>query len=231
MTRKVGDPGKVFNLSRATRAVNMLPDKKKLKKYDEYIAKYKTMAWVSLLLGAGLVAVAIWLWQSNHGIISVLTGIISLFPFWMAYTTSSAASGAAYESGLLVPAIIVNTQPVEILTLADMRSGSSSPNGPVWGCRRLRLKALPMHNLQPGERVPCAAFFGSSTDGIYAHYEPRPLCWATDDTHQIEAAVQEITREEWEILDILKEKVAAVTPDDVVYFNGNLSPREEGQNG
>ena len=222
---KIGDPGKSFNLSQASRSTNVTPDLERLKKYDIYQEKSKkdklrTLMWC--LVFGGITATLI---SKGYVWWSILPGVIVLYNLFLLVMQLIASPSMAFSSGLLVPGLVVGVNPIKLLVLAEMQSGEDDPT--CWGLKMLSLNDWPEAHPKIGDRVPCASLFGGSFKGVWMNMEPRPLIWGTGDPDVLSEALSSIEDHEWEVLDQLKDKAMAAPKieEDVMYFNEDLSER------
>ena len=218
---EIGEQGESFNFSSASRATNFRPDMDRIKRYDTYPQKYtrlsRTVQAVGLLTAAG----AIRFWTTDHGIWAGLAVLLALLLFLGAYMIRRGASAVIYSGGLLIPAHITALKPLQLVALANMSNDEEADE--LYGLRRCTLKELPLHALRIGERVPCAAAFGGTTQGGWGHFEPRPLVWSTDDQTIIEASTAAIPDEEWARLDELTRQLPALEDDQVAFYRADLT--------
>lgn len=227
MHDRIGQPGDITHSSVATRAVNIRPDMRKVRRLDVYYRRYRTAMQVALGLGVTLAAVAVVLWRANHGIWSAVVALPALVVLFFAFNYRQALSGDAYSSGLLVPGLLTSVEPLELVVAAEVETGGEdNPQGIVWGVRRVTLPQLTVHPEQVGEQVPCVVLFGSSEAGVYTNFEPRPLAWGTDDMAVLQAAHAAIVATEWQVLAQLAA-LYATSPkndNDIAYFDAQLQP-------
>lgn len=196
---------KILNFSVASSTVDIVPDKQRIKKYDLYYKGYIRFSLLHLFISVGTTYGLINLYLTNHYIWASLLVPVALIFLFFSYSMYNGSKPQVYNQGLLVPAVITSTHPLEIVALANLES--SNPDGVTWGCKRIDIKALPDHSIMIGERVPCIALFSSPSDGIYTFFEPRPLTWATSDKANILNALQQIEPEEWELLNSVAKRV------------------------
>ena len=254
---EIGEQGKSFNFSSATRSANFRPDIDRIKQHDPYRQKYVRIT--RIVQGVGLLTAgfAVRLWTTGNGVWAVVVGILALLLLAVGYMIGRGANASIYESGLLIPGRIVALNPLQLVVMADMNNSvddddehnvdhkdadeaenADNPNtadktdnteeaaikngNDLYGVRRVTLKDLPVHTLQIGERVPCAAGFGGSNLGGWGHFEPRPLVWATDDLTIITAAAAAIPDEEWARLDRLASELPQIEEEQVAFYDAEL---------
>jgi hypothetical protein len=231
-TNKIGEAGESLNLSTATRAMNVEPDKDQMEQYDEYKAKGNPVFYVVLILTLAVLGGVIWLFINEHWIIGIIGILVGLFLAFLSYSLSTVQKGMAYESGLLIPAIVIQTNPIELIALADMSSEEGQT--PLYGCRKMKVQQLPHHQVKIDEKVPCATLFGAAIKGYRTHFEPRPICWGYKNSDYIKQVVDIIASDkdslkdtkfesEWQMLLALKDKMKSLNHEDVVIFDANLN--------
>jgi hypothetical protein len=230
-SENIGEAGESLNFSVASRAMNIPADKDQMEQYDEYKAKGSPVFYIVLLLTLAVFAGTVWLFMNGHWIIGIIGILAALFLSFLSYSLATVQKGIAYESGLLIPAIIVNTNPIELIALADMSSEEGQT--PLFGCRKMKVNQLPHHKIQIDEKVPCAALFGAALKGYRTHFDPRPICWGYKNAVYIKQVVDVISEDkdslgdlkfenEWQMLLALKDKMKAITHEDVVIFDADL---------
>ena len=120
----------------------------------------------------------------------------------------------------MVPGMIVKTEPLTIMAIANMtaRDGAATVNG----CYCLEVKELDGAQKILFEKIPCSCFFCYEGGDYHASFQPHPLYWGTADQQSIQEALRQVeednkenTRDEWEVL----KEVARQFPD---LGNGNL---------
>jgi hypothetical protein len=212
---------KSFNFSFATSTIKIKPDAKRIKQYDLYYKKYLL---ISIILGV-LSSLAIYftysLYASSHYIWGSILGLITLILLFFTSATYKSSRPGVYNSGLLTSAVIVNESPLYILALANLES--TNPDKVTLGCQKLDVKDLPGHTIRVGERIPCISMFGGSDGDLHANFEPRPICWATERTSDIEDAISKIEDDEWEILERLIVKAKDLKTDTVFKLDADLN--------
>lgn len=127
----------------------------------------------------------------------------------------------AYESGLIIPAIITEIQPLTLLALADVRGDEEKKL--VWSCRKIIIQQLPHHHLTVSEKVPCVSLFGMSVKGYRRCFEPRPVSWGFSDENHRQQALESIREEEWHVLARLEPQMKKVPEDVMVFFDKDLN--------
>ena len=146
----------------------------------------------------------------------------------------NATKEMAYKNGLIIPAIIINTNPIEILAMADMRSMEEQE--PIYGFLKMLIKDLPNHKIEMYEKIPCVSLFGMAIKGYRRHFEPRPISWGYEDAGLIPKVVDIISEEEvtndafkneWEMLYYVKDKLNKdLEYETAVFYDENLDEVE-----
>ena len=236
---EIGEQGKSFNFSSATRSANFRPDIDRIKQYDPYRQKYVRITRIGQGVGLLTAGFAVRLWTTGNGVWAVVVGVLGLLLLAVGYMIGRGANASIYESGLLIPGRIVALNPLQLVVMADMNNSVDDDDehnadhkddneaviknaNDLYGVRRVTLKGLPVHTLQVGERIPCAAGFGGSNLGGWGHFEPRPLVWATNDLSIITAATAAIPDEEWARLDRLSSELPEIAEDQVAFYDAEL---------
>ena len=152
---------------------------------------------------------------------AVICFLLALFFLWRAVGKfSDEYLREMYEEGLLVPGMIVKTEPLTIMAIANMtaRDGAATVNG----CYCLEVKELDGAQKILFEKIPCSCFFCYEGGDYHSSFQPHPLYWGTADQQSIQEALRQVeednkenTRNEWEVL----KEVARQFPD---LGNGNL---------
>jgi len=210
------ETGSSFNFSRASRTSDVEVNKELMKKYDEQRAKLIRLSWRPLGFFLIMLSLSLKLYVDAHWVWGTLPMLVALFALFRFYAYRNAGGASAYTSGLLVPAIVVRTNPIELIALADVCCDDAGDE--QFAYKRFAVKNLPLHKVVEGERIPCMALFGGSTNGQWANFEPRPLCWVTDDANAIKHNIDRIEEREWDILRKITDDTTAAT-DDIVLLD------------
>ena len=152
---------------------------------------------------------------------TVICLLLALFFLWRAVGKfSDEYLREMYEEGLLVPGMIVKTEPLTIMAIANMtvQDGAATVNG----CYCLEVKELDGAQKILFEKIPCSCFFCYEGGDYHSSFQPHPLYWGTADQQSIQEALRQVeednkenARNEWEVL----QEVARQFPD---LGNGNL---------
>lgn len=212
---------KSINFSVATRKAQFKADSELVKQFDMSVVAAGKRFKISLVIFILLLALTIYNFVTGHFWIGVISSIITIISVLITLVIRGLALGAVYESGLLVPAVITNTNPVEVTVLSDV---SATDDKSQLACKKIKLRTLPLHTISIGEKIPCVALFGGMSDGCYTNFDPRPLAWATANIEDITRNIGLIDNSEWDFLEIVKDKVPQMNSDQIAYFdeNGNF---------
>jgi len=231
--KKIGEKGKNLNFSVASRAMNMEPDKEQVEKYDEYPNGGNTIQYVFIFLTVALLGLSVKLFISGHWIWGIICALVTVFLAFLSLALGGAKKSVAYENGLLIPAIVTNTNPIEIMAIADMSADENVE--PVYGVKKMTVNNLPNHVVEKGEKVPCVALFGMAIKGYRRMFEPRPVSWGFENKELITETIQAISQDpvegnfenEWEMLYEIEAKYAdKISDDDLTFFDKDLNPVE-----
>lgn len=134
-----------------------------------------------------------------------------------------------FEEGLLVPGIIINTNPLTLLVIAPLNAEEEVPMR--YGCYRMQVEHLPFIEGELYEKVPCAAMFFYEEGAYYHSFLPYPLCWATSRSEEIEAAVCSLDGEMkqegqnyWKLLQSLAQNPYLSEQDCMLLLDEDYTP-------
>lgn len=233
---RIGEEGVSTMLSVASRAMNIEADIELIKQYDEYSEKRNPLFYAILVVLIGVLVGCVLLYKNGNWIWGSLLTIVSLFLMLFARSFGNPlhTKRIAYESGLLVPATVTSTTPLELVAMADMRSDDDIE--PVWGLIKLQVKHIPHHTMSVGEKIPCVALFGMSVKGYRRHFEPRPVAWGYADKTLIAEAHNQINDtirladnrfvQEWEMLSLLADKMKDQPCNEVLFVDNSLAVKD-----
>lgn len=156
--------------------------------------------------------------------------LLALFFLWRSWGRfSDEYLAEIYEEGLLVPGMIVKTQPLTILAIANIvaQEGADTVNG----CYCLVVDELNGAKKELYEKVPCSCFFRYEGGPYHSAFQPHPLYWGTADRQGIEAALRQVeednkenSRDEWEVLREMAERFPALEDEDIILLDENYIP-------
>ncbi len=160
-------------------------------------------------------------------VIFILLALFFLWRSWGRFSDEYLAE--IYEEGLLVPGMIVKTQPLTILAIANMiaQDGADTVNG----CYCLVVDELDGARKELYEKVPCSCFFRYEGGPYHSAFQPHPLYWGTADRQGIEAALRQVeednkenSRDEWEVLREIAERFPEMENEDIILLDENYNP-------
>lgn len=192
-----------------------------IKKNDELIEKYikTTKNSPAVFLTAFLAAIAFYFINKIVMIVCGLIGAAALFIFIRTKKEIHEIKSRdymvkAYEEGLLVPGMIIRTEPLIILVIAELTALEGCESR--YGCYALEVKNLPGAKRELYGKIPCSSLFRYEGGNYHSAFQPRPLYWGTPNLDEIRAALWQLDKEqeensenEWEIL----KKIGAAYPD------------------
>ncbi len=181
------------------------PDTKRIKKMDEIMAAVLKQRKDSKIICVICIILAIALFRFKLAL-TIVFGLLALFFLWRGTgQIPDSYLNEIYEEGLLVPGIIVKTQPLTIMAIANLvaHDGCETING----CYNLVVKNLDGAKKELYEKIPCSCFVNYSNGFYHSAFQPHPLHWGTSNKDEITAALaaleesnKENTQDEWEVL-------------------------------
>lgn len=207
-------------------------DPARIRKQDELIGKVLRqrsssilLFVVSLVLAAGVSIVL------KSFIPAIVFGLAALFFLWRFWGTgvSDDYMREVYEEGLLVPGMIVSTQPLTVLAIANLVAHDGAPV--INACYSLAVKELDGAKKELYEKIPCACFFCYEDGSYHLNFAPHPLYWGTDSPQEIEAALRQAeednkqnTQDEWEVLKRIAKEFPALASGEMILLDENYAP-------
>jgi hypothetical protein len=164
---------------------------------------------VVALLVAGLAVAAtaalLWSGQAWGFLLAVVCVLVAAIALWVALWTPHRSSiEKLYQDGALVPAVVTEAEDSGIVLLALVDIAEPAAPTRSWALITRKVRALPGHLPEPGERVPAVAV---RTDRAPRQVGERwqlvtamPIAWGTRDRLVIERARDAITEREWRLL-------------------------------
>ncbi len=230
---EIGQEGEMLNLSFATRSMNIEPDIEHMKQFDEYPSKSPLFSYLFYTLSLGLIAWAVYLISQGSWILGIVIFIVNIIVAFFTYSLGNSLLNKriAYESGLIIPAIIVSRNPIQLLSIANVAADEDIQT--LYGARLLNVNQLPQHDIVIGEKVPCVALFGMAVKGYRRHYEPRPIAWGFKERLFIDQAIDSISNDieliqqhpthEWDILNKIHSKyLNKISHEELTFFSEDL---------
>lgn len=205
-------------------------DVSRIKKYDEIIGAVLSQRKSSKIIFAVCLAILVVLVYFKLWIPVGICALIALFFLWRGTgKISEDYMREVYEEGLLVPGLIVKTQPLTIMAIANLvaQDGADTING----CYNLVVKNLEGAKKQLYEKVPCSCFFRYEGGPYHSAFQPHPLYWATTNRQEIDAALRQVeednkenSRDEWEVLKEMAERFPDLKNGEIIMLNENYEP-------
>lgn len=180
---------------------------------------------VSLVLAAGVSIVL------KSFIPAIIFGLAAAFFLWRFWGTgvSEEYMREVYEEGLLVPGMVVNTQPLTVMAIANLVAHDGVPT--VNACYNLVVKDLDGAKKEMYEKIPCSCFFCYQGGSYHSNFDPHPLYWGTGNSQEIEAALRqaeednrENSRDEWEVLKRIAEQYPDLGNGEMILLDENYAP-------
>ena len=161
---------------------------------------------------------------------AVVFGLLALFFLWRGSGKfSDEYLREMYEEGLLVPGLVVNTQPLTILAIANLAAEDGAPMRS--GCYHLEVKELDGAKKELYEKIPCSCFFNYEGGEYHSSFQPHPLFWGTANRQEIDAALRQVeednrenSRAEWEVLKEIAQRFPELGNGDMVLLDENYVP-------
>lgn len=207
-------------------------DTTRIRKHDELIGKALKRRSssiccfvVSLVLAVGVSIIL------KSFIPAVVFGLASAFFLWRFWGTGVSENymKEVYEEGLLVPGMVVNTQPLTIMAIANMVAYNGVPV--VNACRKLVVKELDGAKKELYEKIPCSCFFCYEGGSYHLNFEPHPLFWGTDSQQEISEALQRAEtdnkqnpQDEWEVLKRIARQYPTLADGEMILLDENYAP-------
>lgn len=231
MPNAIGASGNPFRGTTASRAANINVDINRIRKYNtgrkDYI-KYTCWILVFALLFIGL---AVFLFYSQWTVSGVICAIVGVSLALLAKFVFPTINPEFFQSGLLNPGIVVNTNPLTVVVLSDI----SCPGDDTayeeddeeedtdtcirWGCKVIKPGNGDWH-LLTGDRVPCSTLF-AFPDGakqVFKTFNVYPLIWATANKNDLNKCIDAIDEQEWDFLKKIAPYAAEAIKDESNYL-------------
>lgn len=192
-------------------------DESYAKKNNEMLRDAKRLQTSALCLGliliAGAAAVyffsngAVWMWM----IAGVLV-FLALLSFIMipVIPRQMGSAQSLYDSYELVPAIIAEVNPRDVIIMALVNTNVDLSRKPEWALASRTIVRVGSHERRLGERMPAVAITGRRTIKDQDHWDeisPMPITWGTPDKDVIRDAARAIPHELWAKLEKHRNKL------------------------
>lgn len=207
-------------------------DPARIRKQDELIGKVLKQRSssirnfvISLVLAVGVSIVL------KSVIPAIIFGLVAAFFLWRFWGTgvSDDYMKEVYEEGLLVPGLVVNTQPLTVLAIANLVAHDGVPV--VNACYNLVVKELDGAKKELYEKIPCSCFFCYEGGSYHSNFDPHPLLWGTGNQQEIEEALRQVEednqqnfRDEWEVLKRIAQQYPDLEGGEMILLDENYAP-------
>lgn len=167
-------------------------------------------------------------------VICTLIGVLALFLFIRKKGMIHKAMGDeylkdVYEEGLLVPGMIVKTEPLTVMAIANITAEDDCDE--QYACYALQVKHLPGAGGTLYEKIPCACFFRYEGGNYHSAYQPHPLNWGTRNQEEIRAAIRRLeegqtenSEDEWEVIKKISAEYPDLKPDHMLLLDKDYKP-------
>lgn len=180
---------------------------------------------ISLVLAVGVSIVL------KSFIPAIVFGLAAVFFLWRFWGTgvSDDYMREVYEEGLLVPGMVVNTQPLTVLAIANLVAHNGAPV--VNACYSLVVKELDGAKKELYEKIPCSCFFCYEGGSYHSNFDPHPLYWGTDSRQEIDEALRQVeednrqnSQDEWEVLKRIAKQFSDLKGGEMILLDENYAP-------
>lgn len=207
-------------------------DPARIRKHDELIGKVlkgrsssiRNFV-ISLVLAVG-VSIAL-----KSFIPAIVLGLVAAFFLWRFWGTgvSDDYMREVYEEGLLVPGMVINTQPLTVLAIANLVAHDGVPV--VNACYNLIIKELDGAKKELYEKIPCSCFFCYQGGSYHSNFDPHPLYWGTGSRQEIDEALRQVEednkqnfQDEWEVLKRIAQQYPTLENGEMILLDENYAP-------
>lgn len=132
-------------------------------------------------------------WWVAGGLLALPLVAVGLMLGWATWRMS-----VVYHNGLLTPGIVVSTNPLEFVAVANMSTGF----GPhCWAMCRVDIARLPVHGEAVGTTFPCVSYFNEGEHfERWGKFTPQPLSFGTGNRKRLAAQRAKIGEADFEEL-------------------------------
>ncbi|MFR9750829.1 DUF3239 domain-containing protein [Nocardia sp. 004] len=180
------------------------------------LRRLRRLAAVTAMIAALGTAFLIWLDHPWAYLLAVAVALGAATALWVAlWTPWHSSIDRLYADGALVPSVVsaATTSGMVLLALVDVSAPESEI--PRYALVTRKVRALPGHRAELGERVPSVAVRTDRAPGQvgerWQSVSAMPIAWGTTDSSVIERARAAISEAEWRLLTdnlALAEKVS-----------------------
>lgn len=205
------------------------PDPKRIRKMDEITGVVLKQRKDSKIICVICIILAIILFKVKLAF-TIVFGLLALFFLWRGTgKIPDSYLKEIYEEGLLVPGIIVKTQPLTVMAIANLVAYDGGET--INGCYNLVVKNIDGAQKELYEKIPCSCFFNYSNGFYHSDFEPHPLYWGTSNKDEINAALmaveesnKENTQDEWEVLKRIANQFPDLENGEIILLDDNYMP-------
>lgn len=205
------------------------PDTKRIRKMDEITGVVLKQRKDSKVICVICIILAIALFRVKLAL-TIVFGLLALFFLWRGTgKIPDSYLNEIYEEGLLVPGIIVKTQPLAVMAIANLTAHDGGET--INGCYNLVVKNIDGAKKELYEKIPCSCFFSYSNGFYHSSFEPHPLYWGTSNKDEINAALmaaeesnKENTQDEWEVLKRIANQFPDLKNGEIILLDDNYMP-------
>lgn len=177
------------------------------KKNNELLRDSRRLQLSGFLLALIMVAAAIisYLWVPIP-LASVVFGILAIVFAIIALIIPGKVGDAQqlYSSYPLVPAVIAEVNPRDVVLMALVNTNIDAAKSPRWALALRTITSIKGHERKMGTRVPAVAVSGRRTPSNHEVWEevtPMPIAWGTPDPDILVKARKTIPTEQWDKLE------------------------------
>lgn len=195
-------------------------DESYAKKNNEFLRDAKRLQISALCFGLVLLAVGAGGYYLAHGavwgwLVLGVMAIMALISFIMipVIPRQMGSAQSLYDNYDLVPAVIAEVNPRDVVLLALVNTNVDNTLKPKWGLAIRTINRVGVHERRLGERVPAVAVSGRRTVKDQDHWDevsPMPITWGTTDKDVVREAEKTIPHELWAKLEKNRGKLAEV---------------------
>lgn len=205
------------------------PEPKRIRKMDEIIVSALKQRKESKIICVICIFLAIALFHVKLAF-TIVFGLLALFFLWRGTgQIPDSYLKEIYEEGLLVPGIIVKTQPLTVMAIANMVAYNGAEI--INGCYNLVVKDIDGAKKELYEKIPCSCFIRYSNGSYHLAFQPHPLYWGTSNKEEINAAImaveesnKENSQDEWEVLKRIANQFPNLKNNEIVLLDENYIP-------
>ncbi len=204
-------------------------DPKRVRKMDEMIGVVLKQRKNSKIICIICIILAIALFRVKLAF-TVIFGLLALFFLWRGTgKVPDSYLKEIYEEGLLVPGMVINTNPLTVMAIANMVAYNGAET--INGCYNLIVKDIDGAKKELYEKIPCSCFVRYEDGSYHSAFFPHPLYWGTDNKDEINAALSEAEKnnkenpkDEWEVIKSIAEQFPSLKNGEIILLDDNYIP-------